>query len=324
MDYNAIIRLKEIISKNPEKAAELEKLTAKIKRGESTGDTLKDFEIMHCSLDLLQGKTPIVDIASKLKVDEPVLLVHQHEEPLVYYMFPHRENDRTIIKTDLKLGILKSGLEAKIQGEYASILVIPTGKHVLNYSGREWEQKEGDLTLNWMDMFYLNNDLGDAFGINVRETNDHVRDQSIKIYAGREVEEYFTKGKVLDTSYVDALKMLGHEAPEKFKSAWEKKRSGDTYNLIFRLEGLVSKYNSLVKQIEKINKRAVGSDAMYASYQDEQELNHTQESIKSQLLDAVKLELYKEDKVLEFETPGKSIDVRKYITALCKQHGVKI
>ena len=94
-------------------------------------------------------------------------------------------------------------------------------------------------------------------------------------------------------------------------------------NIINNIEGLTGKFDSIKKQIAKNEKRADNKlDSFFINYPEEQELELTRGSIHSYLQDAINLNLHKEERVVEYSSPGKYINVPQYITAMCNRHDI--
>ncbi|PIU72904.1 hypothetical protein COY26_02430 [Candidatus Woesearchaeota archaeon CG_4_10_14_0_2_um_filter_33_10] len=255
----------------------------------------------------------------------------------------------TIIDETLTLGILKSGLELDIQkGE----IIFPTDKHVIkrgNYSSDKWELKEGPISLNCCEFTYLRNYVktGSLIPPQVIITVDHPDfNHGLRFYLGKEVEKYFERETLLvftylDTSYVEALELLGKKAPARFRKEYDKEVYQTNVGIINKLEELTLREDKLNCEIKKINdnikNKGVALEDLDGGriryiYEDKlgiysgierSKLNKTREEIQTYLRQSIELGMHKEDLTIK-QKPGIEINVPAYINGMCEKYKVDI
>jgi len=358
-DIEKILELNKRSSSFGSEAFEkLERLQKKIKNGDSTGDKIRDFVIVNLGTISPDNEKPYRETEARLKdgIGNQILVVEQKEST---HGCPGILSPRSIdpmfigIDTELRLGVLTSGLELDI-GE--GKIILPTERHArkygLEYSGDKWELKEGPISLGGGYRFMMN--LGKE--VQRRMTpmpNDFSTpfEYGLMLHLGEEVEQYFSRNRslldnkcILDTSYVDALNLLGLEIPERFKKKYDENVYQERVGIINKLEELVgreSKLNAEIKSIHgRIDKRpSLGGRVLYSTGPDllglseddarivstgpRMKLKETKEEIQRYLGQAIELVMHKGDLRIK-QKPGMEINVSDYIRGMCKKYQIEL
>lgn len=311
LDIQNILRLTKnsdsAKSKASKKFSEVSKkfkqLQEKIKSGESTGDKIKDYVIVTLGTLSKNAEKPYRKIEAKFRyaAGSQILIVKQDKGD---YMGTIGQGcskpSLTIIDETLTLGILKSGLELDIQ---KGDIIFPTDKHVIkrgNYSNNKWGLKEGPISLDCCEFTYLGKYVKTGILIppQVIITRDNPNfNHGLMLYLGEEVEKYFEKETLLgctylDTSYAEALNLLGHEAPGIFQEKYDEK--------------VYQKKLGLITYLEELTR-----------------LENTREEIQTCLRQTIELGMHKEDLTIK-QKPGIEINVPTYITGMCKQYKIDV
>lgn len=160
-----------------------------------------------------------------------------------------------------------------------------------NYQFRILTNKEVELFFKLQEEHYL----WDGFGAPLL---DKIR-KGVAKEASADSMQVFGR---IDTSYVAALQMIGAEVPENFKKHYAEQ---------------ITKIKKAVQEIiiNNLDELIEGKKGHISN----------QLSIKT-LQDAVELGMHKEpNTIVDYKgIPGLVLDVQKYITALCKEYGVKV
>jgi len=191
-----------------------ERLRDKIKSGKSTRDRIRDFIIVNLHTFSPDVEKPYREMEARLKdgAGSQILIVEQDESirgcPGIVSP-PYIDPIFIGIDTKLSLGVLTSGLELDIK---EGKIIFPTEKHAMKYSRYsrgKWKLENGPISLNWYE--FVN------FGKEVhKRTTPMINNSSVgfehglMLHLGEEVEQYFGRNRHLDTSYVEALNLLGH------------------------------------------------------------------------------------------------------------------
>jgi len=352
--------IKEILELNKRSSSaqsvafeKLKRLQEKIKNGDSTGDKIRDFVIVNLGTLSPDYEKPYRETEARLKdgVSNQILVVEQKESTHgCRGFFPPRYID-PIIDTELRLGVLTSGLELDI-GE--GKIILPTERHTrkygLEYSINKWELKEGPISLGpWAFMNLgkevqrrmtpMPNDLSTPF------------EHGLMLHLGEEVEQYFSRNKsllddkcILDTSYVDALNLLGLEIPERFKKKYDENVYQERVGIINKLEELAGRESKLNAEIESIyggiDKRpSLGGRVLYSTGPDllglseddarvvstgpRRKLKETKEEIQRYLGQAIELVMHKGIQAIK-QKPGIEINISDYIRGMCKKYQIEL
>lgn len=269
------------------------------------------------------------------------------------------------VDTTLQLGILTG--ETLEQDTKAGDVLFPTERHVErdDYSSREkWELREGPLRLGLYDLAHFGEDLRNKpFPIDLcgRRSPIPMHDlhfaHSSQIYVGDDVERYFVYGwqfadekhvkslhlfneedKLLDTSYVEALRLLGQQAPERFQKKYDQQQHQERVRIIDRLEFLVKQQTTLEKDIQAVYDSLPHGgfmshgawhivdnedDARVVSGKWRQGLQETKKSVQWELQKALTLDMHLKDFKIE-QKPGVTVDVPVYIKHLCEKYDVPL
>jgi hypothetical protein len=356
-DIKEILELNQRSSSSKSEAFEkLKGLQEKIKSGDSTGDKIRDFVIVNLGTLSPDNEKPYRETEARLKdgIGNQILVVEQKESTHgCRGFFPPRSIDPMFIgiDTELRLGVLTSGLELDI-GE--GKIILPTERHArkygLEYSINKWELKEGPISLGpWVFMNLgkevqkrmtpMPNDLSTPF------------EHGLMLHLGEEVEQYFSRNRslldnkcILDTSYVDALNLLGLEIPERFKKKYDENVYQERVGIINKLEELTgreSKLNAEIKSIHgRIDKRpSLGGRVLYSTGPDlpglseddarvvstgpRMKLKETKEEIQGYLGEAIELGMHKGDLRIK-QKPGMEINVSDYICGMCEKYQIEL
>lgn len=246
-------------------------------------------------------------------------------------------------------------------------VIIPTGKKVVrgpNNFNSGWELKEGDLGF---DMGYASV-IGRELSV-FDEGHQHLDDfllfrdsnKGLVFYTGDEVPLYFglhqghrsliitkfRKGEIskekldeivkldksnIDISYVDALNLLGVEAPPEFKEIYDKRKYEEKVGIVSRLRELIGKKPRIRERIRSLYEVAGSGggglyedgadtsivdrdDAFVVSWADRDKLKETEREIVGLLETVKKLGIDKGEMKIELE-PGLTLDVPKYLSAV--------
>ncbi|MHA1744118.1 MAG: hypothetical protein ACTSV6_07705 [Candidatus Heimdallarchaeota archaeon] len=213
------------------------------------------------------------------------------------------------IQTELRLGILKSGLELDVE---KGKVVFPTEQHVRKdyESGRRWELIEGPISFTCNEfMHYKEVDERKT----VLEDLSFSPEHSLTIYLGNEVEKYFDRNGYLETSYVEALNLLECEAPERFKKKYE--------------EELYQTKTEILSKLEELDKREADlrarTDTMVFPIISRIKLNEIRKGVQKYLAQAIELGMHQEDSRIELK-PGIEVNVPVYISKLCEKYQVNL
>lgn len=270
------------------------KLAERIKNGESTGDKIRDFAIVHFGYVSADAEKPLRELEIKVKenISSNVLVVSERE---VNYgcvgIAPPKINDSLmkINYTNLKLGVLTSPLELVLR---EGMIILPTEKYVI-FSGQDFIDKfsleNGSIFLHWFDL-----------------VNHEIKD----IYFGNEVEEYFSRNENLKCLYVEALNSLEKELPKDFKEHYEKSIYREKVEIVSALEGLIEK--------EAVRDKKVFDNSVIV-YRN----SVIKEDIQRYLSKAVKLGMHTGNLKILLR-PGVEVNVPAYLSAMCKKYEVSI
>lgn len=357
-DIKEILELNKRSSSAQSVASEkLKRLQEKIKSGDSTGDKIRDFVIVNLGTLSPDNEKPYRETEARLKdgIGNQILVVEQKESTHgCPGILPPRYIDPMFIgiDTELRLGVLTSGLELDI-GE--GKIILPTERHArkygLEYSINKWELKEGPISLGVYEFMNLGKDVQRRRMTPMPNDLSTPFEHGLMLHLGEEVEQYFSRNRnlldnkcILDTSYVDALNLLGLEIPERFKKKYDENVYQERVGIINKLEELAgreSKLNAEIKSIYgRIDKRpSLGGRVLYSTGPDllglseddarvvstglRMKLKETKEEIQRYLGQAIELEMHKGDLRIK-QKPGMEINVSNYICGMCEKYQIEL
>ncbi|MEA3248682.1 MAG: hypothetical protein U9Q73_03185 [Nanoarchaeota archaeon] len=333
-DIQKILELSNKSSSAQSEAFEkLKQLQEKIRGGDSTGDKIRDFVIANLGTLSPEAEEPYRETEARLKnrAGSQILVVKQSEsiQGCPGITPPAYIDPRFIgVDTKLKLGILTSGLELDIK---EGSIILPTDKHAIKYdrySRSKWKLKEGPISLNWYEFANLGKEVHRRMTPLSNDLSAHF-EHGLTLHLEEEVEKYFGGDRHLDTSYVEALNLLGHEAPERFI----KKYDGEVYRTRV---GVINKLEELTSREAKLNYEI---RSIYGSMEDEDyagvvsirpimklkemKLKETREGIQRYLKQGIELGMHRGDLKIE-QKPGMEINVPAYISGMCGKYQVEI
>ena len=324
-----------------EASEKLRRLQEKIKRGDSTGDRIKDFVIANLGTLFPEAEEPYRKIEERLKNGEghQILVVWQSESihgctgiVSSQYLDPMFIG----IDTELKLGVLTSGLELNIK---EGKIIFPTEKYVKKEDGnsrKKWELKEGPITLDWYEFTSLDKEI---YRRSTKMPNDfaHLKN-SLIFHLGKEVEQYFEGDSYLDTSYVEALNLLEHKAPERFRKKYDEELYQTRVRIINKLEELTEREVKLGAEIKSIYGSIKNGgfmmggaitivededDARVVSIGPRMKLKEIIEEIQEYLKQGIELGMQKGSLRIE-QKPRMEVNIPSYISGMCEKYKVEI
>ncbi len=342
-DIQNILELSNESSSARSRAFEkLKQLQEKVKGGESTGDRIKNFVIVNLGSLSPDAEKPYRETEARCRecVGSQILVVKQNESihgcPGIV---PPQYIDPMFIgiNTELILGVLTSGLELDIGG---GKIIFPTDRHARKYdkySRGKWELEEGPISISWYDFANLGKEVHRRRTPMPSDLSARF-EHGLMLHLGEEVEQYFGGSGRLDTSYVEALNLLGREAPERFRKKHDKGVYQAKVGVINKLEELTRREARLNSEIESIyNSMRHGGferggaftmvrdadDVRVVSMGPRMKLEGTREEIQRCLERGIELEMHKGDLRIE-QKPGIEINVPAYISGMCEKYGVDI
>jgi hypothetical protein len=234
-------------------------LADKIKAGKyTTRDSVKDFAIYStCELespDLERKLYSLQELVAKNQ-NQPVLVVHESEEPLRRYIVPPKEDSPTFTRRELVLGVINDKLrfeyESKIENCFGFLfgpnkIIIPTGKYARKSDGsNRWSVIDNSIAIPCSAIEYHR-----ASDPSASVSGDLSIGARFNAFFGEEVTMYFSlrnisvpliadlrEGKIskeslqkqidewndFDTDYVKALDLLGKPelVPQVFRQRYD-------------------------------------------------------------------------------------------------------
>lgn len=310
LDIESILELRNQRSSAQSEASErLKQLQEKIKKGESTGDKIRDFVIVNLGTLSPDAEKLYRETEAKLRnsAGNQILVVEQSESihgcPGI--VPPQYINPMFIgIDTELRLGVLTSGLELDIGG---GKIVFPTERHARKYDWRSmnrWELEEGPISFSCYEFRNLGKDVHRRMAPMPNDFSAHF-EHGLILYLGEEVEQYFVGNRHLDTSYVEALNLLGQEAPERFRKKYDQEVYQTKIGIINKLEELT------------------GREAKLTETEAKMKLKETREEVQEYLKQSIELGMHKGSLRVEYK-PGMEINVSAYISGMCEKYRVEI
>ena len=342
-DIEEILELNTKSSSSESEAFEkLKRLQEKIRSGDSTGDRIRDFVIVNLGTLSPDNEKPYRETEARLKdgVGSQILVVEQkqsiHGCPGIV---PPQYIDPMFIgiDTELRLGVLTSGLELDIS---KGKIILPTERHARKYdrySRSKWELKEGPISLGLYEFMNLGKEVQRRM-TPIPNNLFTPFERGLMLHLGEEVEQYFSRDRGLDTSYVDALNLLGQETPERFKKKYNENVYQKRVGIINELEELADRESKLNAEIESIygsikhggfmRGGAISivedeDDARAVSIGPRMKLKETREEIQRYLGQAIELEMHKGDLRIK-QKPGMEINVSEYICGMCEEYQIEL
>ena len=290
-DLNELLLLKEKSADiSNEQSNKLKEIREKINKGETTGDNIRDFVVYYCGEIRPDIEKPFRDIESRVKANAEVLVIHMDKKP-PEMSDPPKPNPMMYEHFEYQLALLKSdGLKLDIRKG----LDFPTGTYALHHGHfeEEWAIVKKDINLSLVECFGMSRDI--IVDPVIRETM--IGDSNPTILIGSDVTGYYKRNSHRDISYVEGLNLLGKKAPLDFQEKYDKR-------LILEKESIIEELLeiTLMKDSNKYRRKI------------EQHLNR-----------AVRLGMHTQELTLQGHTQGITIDVSRYIRALCMEYKINM
>lgn len=327
-------------SAKSEAGKRLEQLQEKIKQGATTGDRIRDFVIANLGTFDSEFEKPYRDMEERLKGQKrnQILVVDQDESLRggpgsgIPYISP----DHIGIDITLMLGILTNGLELDIQ---KGDLVFPIKEYAekRDHRGRrgKWELKKGPIKVSSDVFMNLGKKLERTL---VPKPNDSSIqwERGLLIHTGNDVGDYFRgedyhmfkrigtiDNSRIDISYVEALNLLGQEAPPDFKGEYDKHVRERRVGIINKLEELVESQAKLNRKIKAVHGSMDRDDAIAVTMGPTSKLGEVEGEIRDYLKQAIELGMHIGNLELE-SRPGIIIKIPEYISGMCKTYKVAL
>lgn len=297
-------------------------------------------------------------LLEKLEELRSALSSHGGEQVLV----KHQYVDRMREDYDLYLGILqepfaeyvrRSPMKKYLHNDDFLSLHIVTDGHVKKESykpgfstGKNWEAEKGPIKMDMDALNYLGKDFdwershcysGWPKPVSaIRSFNVIAGDKNVgsEFWSGKSIGRMREKP---DLSYVNALNLLGLQAPKRFQGLYNMELKKDRLNVIRELlslynigpgiESEISRiYNSIPSGVMASNGALMlvedGDDASVMSIGYREKIKETDAKISSNLEKAVALGLDKSDMVLKIG-PGITLKAGEFVKNLRKKYSVK-
>jgi len=308
----------------------MEDIKNRVKTGkETTGDKIRDFVIYvnGWTSNDVESAYKLLDEKLKNKAGKLLLVVDEttEEKDLLekHYMAHDDEDEKCgfmpppkhrVTTATLRLGVLlEDYLSFNLETQK---FAFPVGKHALQFDkGRGWKIVEENISFHAYEIFLLDEKLQkeqkkhDIFSF----LHGTSRAEKLSVYLDEEVEKYFAEPKIdpedcfselksqkMDLSYIAALKLLNLEVPKKFLDAQDKKR-------------------------EDAKKRALDDIEHVLEEKPEPAYwNAACDHMRAALDCAISLGMHNDESTMPGKQKGTTINVKEYITDLCKQYGVAV
>lgn len=261
----------EVNKGDDQRYSQLETLVKRIKAGESTGDPLLDFGVVHYQITDEEELKPLRELheSSKKNVGGLVLVVTQHTRDFgpQYLLSPRNHEANLMVVTEKNLAVLSGEARFSVPEES---LILPCEKYA--HKGERddfWKLINDNLKINAWSLRDLGKILED-------EHVSSIIDTGLQIYFGEaDVEKQFKgnlgekcclKGKLADYSYYAALKLLGREAPKDFKEKYTRHITPQAARLLEKIRELEREEEKIVRYIRGIESQA--KDGKY-TYEDD-------------------------------------------------------
>jgi len=148
-----------------------------------------------------------------------------------------------------------------------------------------------------------------------------------------------------DTSYVQALNLLGEKVPEEFQAAYEQMTLDRKRNIILKLERLTARDDALTEKINlaygKVDRRPrdgdqimfqtrptiagpTEGDVAILTFADREQLDEVRRNIAAQLGEAFELGMHDTPLTIRGDKQGKTTDVPIYIKGLAQRYEIPL
>lgn len=324
--------------------AEFQELRKRIEDGGSTGDSVRDYAIAClCSMDPTVEK-PHRDFAEKLagRKGSEVLFVHKTEQERLangegcfpaYFTRVHKVLQLGVLTSDVQFDIKRNGI------------LVPTEAYAELCDYGDWQRKEGSLKIWRLDMipdfmhWLLLEPDDDALSFKRHQREEY----TFAVHVGEEVQKYFAADGRFDVSYVQALKLLGREAPADFQRVYDRELHKEKLTLLGDLRELTERDSRLEHELERLYKpvrtsgeRKVivdigdviedipdsGEGSRVALSEYRRDLKQAREKITRLLRNALDLGMHETPWELRGDAPGITINVPVYISKLCEKYEI--
>ena len=299
-----------------------------------------------------------------------ILLIRQNETISGCTGFGHpgfKAMDETyelgVIQGEIKFDLtrdIKIGIEDDVR--------IPTGKKAVKNSNpyhKEWKLKDGDVGFGILYFGSIGKNLEAGFGEADLGFSYSSAGKGLLYYLGDEVPLYFSigdwhresiisrirKGEIkredlaterfdivnsVDTSYVDALNLLGLEVPGNFQQVYSAERYKEKVGVVKSLRALVSSEEGLVRRIRQIQSVPASGgtlyeggavtviedqdDAFWVTVGERKEVRNVRGDITRTLQKAVTFGMNKNPWILDIGEKGEHVDVPRYVNGLIDKY----
>jgi hypothetical protein len=310
----------------------MEGIKTRIKTGkETTGDRIKDFVIYangRVNKDI-EAAYKRLDEMLKNKANKQILVVNEVTEvkdllEKHYLCCPGDEGEekgfmppfKDIAKTEtLRLGVLlEDCLSFDLETQK---FAFPVGKHAVQFdkNHNKWKIVAENISLHAHEIILLDEKLyqeGKKHAI-YSDLHGNSRSERLFVYVDEEVEKYFSEPRIdpekcfsklkfqkMNLSYIDALKLLNLEVPKKFLDAHDQERIDAKKRALDDIEHVLA---------EK-------PEPAY--------WNAACDHMRAVLDHAISLGMHTDESTMPGKQKGTTINVKEYITGLCKTYGVAV
>ncbi|MBF0289349.1 MAG: hypothetical protein HQM14_16145 [SAR324 cluster bacterium] len=295
-------------------------LQDKIKKGERSSAPITDFVALYFGRIDADLKKPYYDVQNKANNNNgaQILFVQEYKHGFdsAGCIALGNHNPRTLeVDSQVTLCIINNNFELDIDNCEA---VFPTKKYTtISDHESHWTVVNGPFRLKGTDISYLNQTLGPG------------KRNSLSVYVGKEVEDYFDNANVFQLSYVDALELLGEVPPEKYLLKDKQKK---IQNIINELVILTNREDKLTQEIEQAYRHSFPlRGASVQSHEDsiniaesfEKERDQVHVDIRSYLSKAVSLGMHEMDEIIA-RRQGVMLNVKEYISGLCQKYRIDL
>ncbi len=312
--------LEKILSNKTKQKEELTLLKARIEKGESLGDSIKDFIFMYYGkTDLPEFKEKIEDLQEKIASHQgKQIMVLRTREVDVMRGGPDSEPWYQTKVCGLQLGILKGELGFNLG---AGEIILPVERYVQKGSSpyfsfeckeKDWKLQEEGITIAGYQFHVTLSGLDSHFNIDSENLD-------LNILFGDEVELYFTT--IGHEFEVYQQSKLTAENPEEFLQMYFKNHVDEFGN---RYSDYIPALNLLN---ENVPKRFQEKFDQQLKQKKEDILKHIygpdHRNRDKYFQHAVELGMHNEERTFELE-PGITMNISKYIRANCELYNIDI
>ena len=313
--YGALIEKAKQAGEEAQKL--MEGIKTRIKTGkETTGDRIKDFVIYangRANKDIEEAYKRL-DEMLKNKANKQILVVNEVTEVkdlLEKHYMAHDGGEekgfmppfKDTVKTEtLRLGVLlEDCLSFDLETQK---FALPVGKHAVQFdkNHNKWKIVAENISLHAHEIILLDEKLyqeGKKHAI-YSDLHGNSRSERLFVYIDEEVEKYFSEPR-MDISYIDALKLLGHEVPKKFQEEQLKQVRKAKEDVLHGIDGVLK-------------------EGPYYLMPGNKAYDH----MRAVLDKAISLGMHTDESTMPGKQKGITINVKEYITGLCKTYGVAV